>query len=131
MAEKSRTHERSHPVNNNEIEESRERLARAVRDTRYQLDVPRRIRRSFQERPAVWIVGAVVVGAVVMMLPRNRTVYVAGEKNGKGKSKILETGFLLGAARIAATLLKPAVISFIRSRFSDDGARSGRTASRW
>jgi hypothetical protein len=116
---------------NNEIEESRERLARAVRDTRYQLDVPRRIRRSFQERPAMWVVGAVVVGAVVMMLPRNKTVYVAGEKNGKGKSKILETGFLLGAARIAATLLKPAVISFIRSRFSGDGTRSGRMASRW
>lgn len=116
---------------NNEIEESRARLVRAVRDTRYQLDVPRRIRRSFQERPAVWVVGAIVVGAIVMMLPRNKTVYVAGEKNGKGKSKILETGFLLGAARIAATLLKPAVISFIRSRFSGDGARSGRMASRW
>ncbi len=118
---------------NDEIEESRERLARAVRDTRYQLDVPRRIRRSFQERPAVWVVGAIVVGAVVMMLPRNKTVYVAGERsgNGKGKSKILETGFLLGAARIAATLLKPAVISFIRSRFNGEGARPGRMASRW
>jgi hypothetical protein len=115
----------------NEIEESRERLARAVRNTRDQLDVPRRIRRSFQERPAVWVVGAVVVGAVVMMLPRNKTVYVAGEKNGKGKSKILETGFLLGAARIAATLLKPALMSLIRSRFSGDSARSGRMASRW
>ena len=114
-----------------EIEESRERLARAVRDTRYQLDVPRRIRRSFQERPAVWVVGAVVVGAVVMMLPRHKTVYVAGEKSGKGKSKILETGFLLGAARIAATLLKPALISFIRSRLSGDSGRPGRTASRW
>jgi hypothetical protein len=115
-----------------EIEESRERLARAVRDTRYQLDVPRRIRRSFQERPAVWVVGAVVVGAVVMMLPRGKTVYVAGAgKNGKVKSKLLETGFLLGAARIAATLLKPAVISFIRSRLSGDGARPDRTASRW
>ncbi len=116
---------------NNEIEESREHLARAVRDTRYQLDVPRRIRRSFQERPAVWVVGAIVVGAVVMMLPRNKTVYVAGEKNGKGKSKLLETGFLLGAARIAATLLKPAVISFIRSRFGGDGVRSDRMPSRW
>lgn len=115
-----------------EIEESRERLARAVRDTRDQLDVPRRIRRSFQERPAVWVVGAIAVGAVVMMLPRGKTVYVGGgEKNGKGKSKILETGFLLGAARIAATLLKPAVIGFIRSRLSAVNARSDRTSSRW
>jgi hypothetical protein len=112
-----------------ELEESRQRLTRAVRETRDQLDVPRRIRRSFQERPAVWVVGAIVVGAVVMMLPRNKTVYVAGEKNGKGKSKILETGFLLGAARIAATLLKPAVIGFIRNRINAR-VRSGRTASR-
>jgi hypothetical protein len=117
---------------NNEIEESRERLARAVRDTRDQLDVPRRIRRSFQERPAVWVVGAIVVGAVVMMLPRGKTVYVGGaEKNGKGKSKLLETGFLLGAARIAATLLKPAVIGFIRSRLSAMNTRPDRPASRW
>jgi hypothetical protein len=130
VAEQPRAHQRANPVNN-EIEESRDRLARAVRDTRDQLDVPRRIRRSFQERPAVWVVGAIVVGAVVMMLPRNKTVYVAGEKNGKGKSKILETGFLLSAARIAATLLKPAVIGFIRSRLSAVNARPDRTASRW
>lgn len=115
----------------NEIEESRAHLADAVRDTRYQLDVPRRIRRSFQERPAAWVVGAIVVGAVVMMLPRKKTIYVAGEKGDKRKSRILETGFLLGAARIAATLLKPVLISFIRSRISGGGARSDRMASRW
>ena len=114
-----------------EIEESRARLSRVVRDTREQLDVPRRIRRSFQERPAVWVVGAVVVGAVIMMLPRNKTVYVAGENNSKGKSKVLQTGFLLGAARIAATLLKPAVASFIQSRLANFGNRSDRVASRW
>lgn len=116
---------------NDEIEASREHLSRAVRETRYQLDVPGRIRRSFRERPAVWVVGAVVVGAVVMMLPRNKTVYVANGKETKGKSKILETGFLLGAARIAATLLKPAITSFVRSRISDFAARSGRPASRF
>jgi hypothetical protein len=114
-----------------EIDESRERLARAVRDTRDQLDVPRRIRRSFRERPAIWIAGAVVVGAIVMMLPRSKTVYVAGEKKGKAKSKILETGFLLGAARIAATLLKPAVLSFIQSRMSGRRDRTARPMSRW
>src|SRR3954463_4701821 len=116
---------------NEDIEESRERLAGAVREARYQLDIPRRIKRSFREQPAPWIAGAVIIGAVLMMLPRNKTVYVAGDKKGKGKLKILETGFLLGALRIAATLAKPALISFVRNRFAGGGLSPRGPSSRW
>src|SRR6476646_4691842 len=107
---------------NNDVEQSRERLATAVRDTRYSLDFPRRIQRSFRRQPAVWIIGAVLLGAAVVMIPRKKVVYVNGEKKG-AKSKMLETGFLLGAARIAATLLKPVVLNFVRERFINNPGR--------
>ena len=114
------------------IERSRERLARDVRGLRYELDFPGKIRRSFQEQTAVWVVAAVVVGAVVVALPRLRKkVYVNVEDGGKGRNRVLETGFLLGAARIAATLLKPAVISFIRSRMAGGGGAGPRPSRKW
>src|SRR3954471_8244363 len=84
-----------------EIERSRERLARDVRGLRYELDIPAKIRRSFHQQTTLWVVSAVVVGAVVVALPRLRKkVYVQVDGSGKTKNKLLETGFLLGAARI-------------------------------
>ena len=111
-----------------DVQESRERLANAVRDTRYALDFPRRIQHSFRKQPAVWIAGAVLVGAVVMMIPRRKVVYVNSDKKAP-KSKLLETGFLLGAVRVAATLLKPVVLNFVRERISSGDWRSGRPRS--
>ncbi len=115
-----------------EIDRSRERLARDVRGLRYELDIPGKIRRSFQQQTAVWVVAAVVVGAVVVTLPRLRKkVYVNVDGGGKGKSQLLETGFLLGAARIAVTLLKPALISFIRSRMAGGSGAAARSSRKW
>lgn len=111
---------------NRDIEESRERLAAAVRDARYALNIPRRIQRSFQRQPAVWIIGAVVVGAVVMMIPRKKVVYVADDKSDKKrvKSRLLQSGLLLGAARLAATLLKPVLLNIVRQRINSGISRS-------
>jgi hypothetical protein len=115
-----------------EIEESRERLARDVRGLRHEIDIPARIRRSFQQQTTVWVVAAVAVGAAMVFLPRlGKTVYVDGNSKGKGKNRILETGFLLGAVRLAATLLKPAVISFIRNKMAGENGRSARSSSKW
>ena len=78
-----------------------------------------RSRRSFRQQPAIWVVAAVVVGAAVVALPRPRQkVYVEAGPGGARKNQLLETGFLLGALRIAVTLLKPAVASFIRGKMS-------------
>ncbi len=112
---------------NTDVEASRERLVSAVRDTRSALDFPKRIQRSFRRQPATWIVGAVVVGAVVMMMPRRKVVYIHDSKKHP-KSKVLEAGFLMGAARIAATLLRPMVLNFVRQRFSGPSARPGRSS---
>jgi hypothetical protein len=115
-----------------EIEESRQRLTREVRDLRYDIDIPARIRRSFQQQTTSWIVAAVAVGAALVVLPQMRkTIYVDAGSGGKRKSKILETGVLLGAVRIAATLLKPVVIRFIQNKMTGGNGRSGRSSGKW
>ena len=111
---------------NKEVDDSRERLSSALRDTRSALDFPRRLQRSFRQQPAVWIAGAVLLGAVVMMMPRRKVIYVTDDKK-RPKSKLLEAGFLMGAARIAATLLKPVVLSFVRERLINGPGRSRRS----
>src|ERR1700704_2413980 len=94
------------------ITRSRDRLARDLRGVRYELDIPRRIRRSFQQQTVLWIGAAAVIGTLIVLIPlRRKTVYVdraSGATVGKPKrTKLLEAGFLLGAIRIAATLLQP------------------------
>jgi hypothetical protein len=111
---------------NEDVEESRERLSTAMRETRSAFDFPRRIQRSFRQQPAVWVIGAVLVGVAVVMIPRRKVVYVNDGKKSSGKSKVIETGFLLGAARIAATLLKPVVLNFVRERFINAAGRRKR-----
>lgn len=102
-----------------EIARSRERVARDFRGVRYELDFPGKIRRSFRQQTAAWVTAAVVVGALVIVLPaRKKKTSVdlkKGERDPKGK-KILEAGFALGALRFAATLLKPVIISFITQK---------------
>ena len=60
-----------------EIARSRDEVARDLRALRYELDIPRRIRRSFREQTAVWIGAAAVVGTLIVLLPlRRKKVYV-------------------------------------------------------
>jgi Protein of unknown function (DUF3618) len=101
-----------------EIAGSRERLARDLRGLRYELDFPRKIKKSFQQQTVAWITAAAVVGALLILLPvRKKKIYVdakTGEE--KKKKQMLEAGFLLGALKIAATLLRPTITNFLKSR---------------
>jgi hypothetical protein len=102
-----------------DIARSRDEVAREFRGLRYELDIPRKIRRSFREQTGLWIGAAVVVGTLIVLLPlRKRKVYVdlATGKKGKAQNKLLETGFILGALRVAAALLKPTVTSYLAKR---------------
>ena len=104
--------------NNSELKEdialSRVRLARDLRGVRGELDLPRKVRRSFRRQPVPWIAGAVGVGLfLVLMSRRKKKVYVDAKSRTTSGTKLLEAGFVLGALRIAATLLKPVIISFV------------------
>jgi hypothetical protein len=100
-----------------EIARSRNLVARDLRGLRYELDIPRKIRRSFREQTPLWIGAAVVIGTLIVLLPmRKKEVYVdlaSGTKGKARRSKLLETGFLLGALRIAMTLAKPTIANFV------------------
>ena len=116
---------------------SRERLERDLQGLRYELDIPRKLKQSFQQQTAVWLGAAVVIGALIMFLPRSpKKVYVETPAKGKGwarekpKTRLMETGLLLGALRIAATLLRPVVTDIIKEKVAA-GFGSARPRSKW
>jgi hypothetical protein len=111
-----------------EIAASRERLARDLRGLRYELDFPRKIKKSFREQTAVWITAVVVVGTLLIFLPaRKKKIYVDAKTGDERKKKMLEAGFALGALKIAATLLKPTVTGFLKSKIENYMRESRRT----
>jgi hypothetical protein len=109
-----------------EVAHSREQLTRDVARVRDQLDLPRKIRRSFQRQPAGWIVSLVAVGLVATaLLTRKKKVYVDSGKasSSRPKSRLLEAGFILGVLRIAATLAKPHIEAFVSRKMRGYGNR--------
>lgn len=113
-----------------EIARSRDLVAREIRGLRYELDIPRRIKRSFREQTPAWIGAAVVVGTLlVVMSARRKKIYVDAKTGAKPKRRFLEAGFALGALRIAASLLKPMIANFITKKVGDyaSDARNRRT----
>jgi hypothetical protein len=114
------------------IRRTREEVARDLSGVRYEMDIPRKIRRSFRRQPGGWITAALVVGTLVVLLPmRRKKVYIDLQSGTKGKAKpgtkLLETGFLLGMVRVAASLLKPAIASFVTKKIQDYSQSRGRT----
>jgi hypothetical protein len=109
-----------------EIDLSRDRLARELEGLRYELDIPRKIRNSLQSQTAIWIGAAALIGVALTFLPsRKKEVYVDA-KSGRPSKKhnLLEAGFLLGALKITATLLRPMVMKFVANKMRDFSSKS-------
>ena len=106
-----------------QIDRSREDLALRLNRVREEADLPRKIRRSVRQEPVPWIIGAIAVGLLVTaVVTRKKKVYV--DAKGAPKSKhLLEAGFVLGALRIAAALLKPVVMNFVEKKFGSYSSR--------
>jgi len=101
-----------------QIARSREEIGRRLSRVREEADVGRKIRRSVRREPVPWIVGAIAVGLLVTaMVTRKKKIIVGAKGSAKYKHPLLEAGFLLGALRIAATLLKPIVVKFVQQKF--------------
>lgn len=113
---------------NQQIARSRELVSRDMAGLRYELDFPRKLRRSFKSETMLWITAAVAVGVLISMLPaRTKKVYVDPRKGEKSKKRLLEAGFVLGALKIAAGMLRPVIVDFVRSRLTGMGAKSARS----
>ena len=123
MAKKSRNHKSATELKQ-EIARSREDLERRLHRVREEADLPRKIRRSVRRAPVPWIVGAIAVGLLITaVVTRKKKVYVDAKAGAKFKHPLLEAGFLLGALRVAATLLKPVVVKFVEEKLGHYSTR--------
>ena len=130
MAQKSEEDESNYELTQ-KIAHSREHMARDLSGLRYELDFPMKFRRSFQRSTVVWIGAAAVVGIVFAFMPaRTKKVYVAGKKKNEQGKKFLEAGFVVAAAKLAATLLKPIVVGYLTKRMSGAGSKP-RSVKSW
>src|SRR6202011_1225355 len=106
---------------------SREDLALRLERVREEVDLPRKIRRSVRQEPVPWIIGAIAVGLIVTaIVTRKKKVYVDPKGGCKTRHAVLGAGFVLGALRSAASLLKPVVMNFVEKKL---GSYSGRGRS--
>jgi len=105
-----------------DIARSREDVERRLARVRDESDFPKKIRRSIRREPVPWIVGAIAVGLLVTaVVTRRKKIVVSGKPGVKSKRGMLEAGFLLGALKVAATLLKPVVVKMVEEKFGHFG----------
>ncbi len=126
MAEKS-GHNKSIEQLTAEIGQSRERVANDLRGLKYELDFPAKFRRSFREQTVSWLSAAAAVGALIALAPmRKKKIYVDAKGGRKSQKKLVETGLALGMLKIAANLVRPVIVEFVKNRLTDFGGRSRR-----
>lgn len=103
-----------------EIARSRDRVTRDLCRVRNELDFGRKIRRSFQQQTMTWIAAVAIVGALIAIAPMRRKKFPVPVKSGtKVPNKLLGTGFALGLIKIAASLIRPAVVGFVTQKMRD------------
>ena len=102
-----------------EIARSREQVGRDLRGVHHELDFPAKFRRSFREQTVFWITAAAVVGAVIALAPmRKKNIYVDAKSGRKTKKRLVETGFALASLKIAASLVRPAIVELVKNRLT-------------
>jgi hypothetical protein len=102
-----------------EIAHSRERVGRDLRGLHYELDFRAKLRRSFREQTILWITAVAAVGVLIALAPmRKKKIYVDAKSGRKPKENLLETGFALGALKIGASLIRPAVVKLVKNRLT-------------
>jgi hypothetical protein len=103
-----------------EIAQSRERVRRDLRGLQYELDFPGKFRRSFRKQTGSWLTAATAVGALIALAPmRKKKIYVDAKGGRKSQKKLVETGLALGALKIAASLVRPVIVEFVKNRLTD------------
>jgi hypothetical protein len=118
MAEKSGRNQSTEELRT-KIARSRERVGCDLRGLHYELDVPAKLQRSFREQTVSWLAAATAVGALIVLLPtRKKKIYVDLKSGRKANKKLVETGFALGALKIGASLVRPAILELAKKRLT-------------
>jgi len=97
------------------IERSRYDLGRDLDGLRYELDIPLKIKKSFQRKTTLWIAGAVVLGLMFAVSSgRKKKIYVdAKGKRRKGTEQLAETGLLPAGVKFATSVLRPILVNYV------------------
>ena len=116
MGEKSKRNKSTDELST-KIARSRERVDCDLRGLHYELDFPAKLQRSFRERTVSWLAASTAVGALmVLLLMRKKKMYVDPKSGRKVNKKLVETGFALGALKIGASLVRPAIVELVKKR---------------
>ena len=116
MGEKSKRNRLTDELST-KIARSRKRVNCNLRGLHYELDFPAKLQRSFRERTVSWLAASTAVGVLmVLLLTRKKKIYVDPQSGQKANKKLVETGFALGALKIGASLLRPAIVELVKSR---------------
>ena len=92
-------------------------MARDLHGLHYELDFPAKLRRSFREQTVSWLAAAAAVGALIAFAPmRKKKIYINAKSGRETKRKLIETGFALGVVKIAAGLVRPVIVEFVKKR---------------
>ena len=101
------------------IARSRQRVDCDLRGLHYELDFPAKLQRSYREETVSWLAAATVVGALmILLLTRKKKIYVDPKSDRKVNKKLVETGFALGALKIGASLVRPAIVELVKNRLT-------------
>ena len=116
MGEKSKRSKSADKVRTT-IARSRERVNRDLRGLHYELDFPAKLQRSYRKRTVFWLAASTAVGALmVLLLMREKKMYVDPKSGRKVNKKLVETGFALGALKIGVSLVRPAIVELVKKR---------------
>ena len=118
MAEKSKRNKPTDELST-KIAHSRERVDCDLRGLHYELDFPAKLQRSFRERTVSWLAASTAVGTLMVLLStRKKKMYVDLKSGRKANKKLVETGFALGALKIGASLVRPAIVELVKKRLT-------------
>lgn len=99
------------------IARSRERVNCDLRGLHYELDFPAKLQRSYRKRTTSWLAASTAVGSlIVLLLTRKKKMYVDLKSGQKVNKKLVESGLALGALKIGASLIRPAIIELVKKR---------------
>lgn len=113
------------------IERSRYQLGRDLSGLRYELDIPLKIKKSFQRNTVLWVAGVVIIGLMFTVGPgRKKKIYIDAKGRKKGKETLVEAGLLLTAMKFAASVLKPVMVSYAIQKMKGFSGAS-RSRQKW
>lgn len=99
------------------IARSRERVNCDLRGLHYELDFPAKLQRSYRKRTTSWLAASTAVGSlIVLLLTRKKRMYVDLKSGQKVNKKLVESGLALGALKIGASLIRPAIVELVKKR---------------